>query len=190
MCFQKGLLWQVRMFYDISIFDLDVYFCILHAILVISGSKFSLFWGPKCLGFITRLHGMCVWSWSKHSGWYTVFEPRRSLGSRISLDDKNIRKMRRVGVHHYMYSLFLSSFFMLLHLICFILGQNFLVYAWNDWIFYVNVDLSPSSPKKRGFSRTGVFFTQKPETQKWDAIHHSARLKVKPWEVFGFYLVI
>lgn len=53
MCFQKGLPWQVRMFYDISIFDLDVYFCILHAILVISGSKFSLFWGPKCLGFIT-----------------------------------------------------------------------------------------------------------------------------------------
>ena len=59
-------------------FNLDVYFCILHPILVISGSKFWIFWAK-----MFRVHNpdfmVCVWSSSKHSGWYTVFEPGEAL---------------------------------------------------------------------------------------------------------------
>ena len=63
-----------------------------------------------------------------------------------------------------------------------ILGQNFLVYVWNDWIVMF-VDLSTILPKNLDFP-SGVFSLRNPGLQQRDGMQfNSARLKVKPWEV-------
>ena len=110
---------------------------------------------------------MCVWSWSKHSGWYTVFEPR----DLVVRPQKNIRKMRRLGVHQYMYSvqLVFIIIFMSIHLVSFYSWPEFVCICLKWLDSHVKVDLSPSPkmfettfhhPQKNlGFSQTGGIFT-------------------------------
>ena len=143
----------------------------------------SQFFGPKCLGFITQTS----WYVCSHHPSIQVGTLCLNLGKLSGISDlvrpqKNIRKMRRLGVHHYMYSLFLLSF------LCW-----FTWYFFNSWpefscICFKWLDSNVCRPftilpKNLDFP-SGVFSLRNPGLQQRDGMQfNSARLKVKPWEV-------